>query len=281
MAPESFSTSHFDTLSRPVVLSIPHAGRDHDPTLLAQLRVPVSAALALEDRYADRLAEAAVVAGVPTIIARVPRLTIDLNRAPDDLDPESVLGSFSAGAPVSAKSRAGLGLIPTRLWGVGPLWRRPFAAHDIEMRLRMIHAPYHAAIGDALCRAKAQWGAAVLIDLHSMPPVRGDTGPDIVVGDRFGASADSQITATAEATLTGMGFSVAMNAPYAGGYLIKRHADPAANVHAIQIEVDRRLYLDCTLDQPGPGLARVQHAVTALVESLTTELTGAFAAAAE
>jgi N-formylglutamate amidohydrolase len=281
MASDSFHVSNFTAPSLPVVLSVPHAGRAHEPALLTLLRVPVSAVMPLEDRYADRLTDTAVECGVPTIIARTPRLMIDLNRAPGDIDPESIRGGLAPGTPVSAKARAGLGLIPTRLWGVGPLWQRPFDAEDIAERLRDIHAPYHSTIAAALRRAKEQWGAALLIDVHSMPPVKGDDGPDIVIGDRFGASAGGQITAAAEATLTGLGFRVAINAPYAGGYLVSRHASPLANIHALQIEVDRQLYLDAELDQPGPGLARMQRALVALVESLTDELTGEYAAAAE
>jgi N-formylglutamate amidohydrolase len=281
MASDSFHVSNFNAPSLPVVLSVPHAGRAHDPALLALLRVPVSAVLPLEDRYADLLTDTAVECGVPTIIARTPRLMIDLNRAPGDIDPDSVRGGLAPGTPVSAKARAGLGLIPTRLWGVGPLWKRPFDAEDIVERLREIHTPYHSTIAAALQWAKGQWGAALLIDVHSMPPVKGDDGPDIVIGDRFGASAGGQITATAEATLTGLGFRVAINAPYAGGYLVSRHARPLANIHALQVEVDRQLYLDAALDQPGPGLARMQRALVALVESLTDELTGEYTAAAE
>jgi N-formylglutamate amidohydrolase len=248
---------------------------------LAQLRVPEASIQPLEDRYADRLTEAALEAGVPTIIALVPRLALDLNRAPDDLDPDSVRGGFDRGVPASAKARAGLGLVPTRLWGVGPLWRKPFEPTEIATRLRDVHAPYHAAIARALAEAKMRWGVALLIDLHSMPPVNGDDAPDVVIGDRFGASASAALTATAEAMLTGMGFRVALNTPYAGGYLVSRHAKPGANIHALQIEIDRRLYLDATLDAPGPGLARMQRVIVQLIESLTAELTAGFAAAAE
>jgi N-formylglutamate amidohydrolase len=277
----AFFCSNFTPLAGPVVLSVPHAGRDYDPALLAALRVPVAALRPLEDRFADRLADGVVAGGVPAIIATLPRLAIDLNRAPDDLDPDSVRGGVHRGSPPSAKARAGLGLIPTRLAGVGPLWRKPFAAEDVDARARDAHAPYHAAIAQALAEAKRRWGAALLIDLHSMPPLTGDDAPDIVIGDRFGNSASAQLTATAEALFKASGFRVAINVPYAGGYIVSRHARPNANIHALQIEIDRRLYLDMALDEPGPGLAKMQRLVTALVESLAIELAGGFAAAAE
>jgi N-formylglutamate amidohydrolase len=277
MAFDSFTTAHFDPPSGPVLLSVPHAGRDYRPALTAALRVPLASIRPLEDRYAERLIEATI--NTPTIIARAPRLLIDLNRAPDDLDPDMIRGG--SGRAASAKARAGLGLIPSRLWGVGPLWRAPFEPADIAARLRDWHTPYHAAIERALTAARVRWGSALLVDLHSMPPITGGDGPDIVIGDRFGASASSQLTATAESALTGLGFNVATNMPYAGGYIVTQHAQPARNIHALQIEIDRRLYLDAALDKPGSGLARMQRAVKALTEALGDELAASTALAAE
>ncbi len=281
MSSESFRVRYFEASAAPVVLSVPHAGREYPSGLAARLRVPMASIRPLEDRFADQLVDPVLTAGVPTIIADVPRLMIDLNRAPDDLDPDFVRGGHHRGAHISAKARAGLGLIPTRLWGVGALWRAPFDAEDVAERLRTVHTPYHEAVARALAQAKRRWTTALLIDLHSMPPLSVTDSPDIVIGDRFGSSAGVQITATAETTLTSLGFRVAINAPYAGGYIISRHADPRAHVHALQIEVDRRLYLDAALDQPGPGMKRMQYALARLIHALHEEMTGGFAAAAE
>lgn len=276
-----FHAHHFSPPTGPVLLSVPHAGRAYDDAIVAMLRVPVGATMPLEDRDADRMTDAAIAAGVPAIIAQTPRLMIDLNRAPDDLDPESVRGGFGRGAPASAKARAGLGLVPTRLWGVGPLWRTAMEPADVARRIHNIHTPYHDALNIAVTSARQIYGSAILIDLHSMPPINGDDAPDIVIGDRFGASAATQITATAEAILKGLGFRVAINAPYAGGYIITRHAAVHRGIHALQIEVDRRLYLDAALDQPSAGLVRMQRAIATLVDSLGAELKSRFAAAAE
>lgn len=281
MSSESFRVRYFEASAVPIVLSVPHAGRDYPSVLAGRLRVPMASIRLLEDRFADQLVDPALTTGVPTIIADVPRLMIDLNRAPDDLDPDLVRGGHNCGSHPSAKARAGLGLIPTRLWGVGPLWRAPFDAEDVAERLRTVHTPYHEALARALAQAKRRWTTALLIDLHSMPPLGTADAPDIVIGDRFGSSAGAQITATAETTLTGLGFRVAINAPYAGGYIISRHANPRADIHALQIEVDRRLYLDAALDQPGPGTKRMQHALARLIHALHEEITGRFAAAAE
>jgi N-formylglutamate amidohydrolase len=276
-----FNTVNFSGNAGPVIISVPHAGRTYDPVLVEALRVPLSAILPLEDRYADRLTEAASTAGFPVIVAQVPRLTIDLNRAPDDLDPVSIRGGFARGAPTSAKARAGLGLIPTRLWSVGALWRAPFERCDIDARLRDVHAPYHAALAGALEAARLRWGSAILIDLHSMPPIKDDNAPDIVIGDRFGTSASSRLTAVAESVFQAAGLRTAINAPYAGGYIVSRHARPHANIHALQVEIDRRLYLDAAFDMPSEGLARLQKLVRSLAESLREELLPRVAAAAE
>jgi N-formylglutamate amidohydrolase len=276
-----FNTVNFSASAGPVILSVPHAGRSYDPALIEALRVPLNAILPLEDRYADRLTEAAATAGFPVIIAQAPRLAIDLNRAPDDLDPVSIRGGFARGTPTSAKARAGLGLIPTRLWGAGALWRAPFEQSDVDARLRDIHAPYHAALAGALEAARQHWGGAILIDLHSMPPINDDNAPDIVIGDRFGTSASSRLTAVAESVFQTAGLRTAINAPYAGGYIVSRHARPHAAVHALQVEIDRRLYLDEALDVPSEGLGRLQKLVRTLAESLSEELFPRVAAAAE
>ena len=281
MTSDPFRLHHFSPPAGPVLLSVSHAGRDYAPAIISSLRVPLAATMPLEDRYADLLTEQAVAARIPTIIAATPRLMIDLNRAPDDLDPESVIGGFGRGNPASAKARAGLGLVPTRLWGVGPLWRKALDPAELAARIDAIHTPYHAAIAAALGAAKRHFGCALLIDLHSMPPIKEDNAPDVVIGDRFGSSAATRITATAEAVLKNAGLRVAINAPYAGGYIITRHSAPLAGIHALQIEVDRRLYLDAALDQPGAGLARVQRIIVMLIASLRDELIGDVAAAAE
>ena len=281
MLHDSFTMTDAIAPFGPVVLSVPHAGRDYDPALLAKLRVPEASVRGLEDRYADRLAETAIAAGVPTIVAHAPRLLVDLNRAPDDLDHDYVADSPRTGAPTSARARSGLGLIPTRLWGVGSLWRGPFSALDVAARLHQVHSPYHEAIDAALAAARLRWGTALLVDLHSMPPIGGAEAPDIVIGDRFGASAGSHLTAIAESYFRGLGFHVAINVPYAGGYIVTRHARPLANVHALQVEVSRTLYLDAALDEVGPGLMRMQRVTLDLVRSLTQELVAGIAQAAE
>lgn len=280
MSRPPFAVQNFDPSNGPILLSVPHAGRDYAPYEL-QLRVPLSAVRPLEDRYADRLADMAIDQGVPTIIAQAPRLAIDLNRAREDLDPAMVQGQGNGGAPLSAKARGGLGLIPSRLANTGSLWRTALTPDQIEARLRDIYHPWHNMVETHLAQTRAIWRGALLVDLHTMPPLDMPDAPQIVIGDRFGRSASSHLADAATAFFTGAGFRVGDNAPYAGGHIITRHANPAANIHALQIEIDRRLYLDEAQDREGAGLQRMQQCVATLIAALTDELAPRLAAAAE
>jgi N-formylglutamate amidohydrolase len=240
----------------PVILSVPHAGRDYPAELRARLRPPVERLLPLEDRMVDEVARG--VAGVATLIARRPRAWIDLNRHETEVDP----GMLENGPPASRlnltmKVRSGLGLVPRRLAGVGELWRGRLPAADLARRIAEDHRPYHATLGALLARAKARHGIAILVDLHSMPPL--PSGAELVIGTRFGLSADPGFVAPVLAAATRAGLSVQENSPYAGGHIVERHGDPRRSIHAIQLELDRALYLDRALDRCDPaGLARAQ-----------------------
>jgi N-formylglutamate amidohydrolase len=269
----------------PIVLSVPHAGRDY-PDMAGLLRHPVERLRPLEDRHADRLADGVVARvghpdGINAIIARMPRLWIDLNRAESDLDPAMVVGRHGGGLPVTARARSGLGLVPRRLNDIGELWRAGLSAGDVTQRIEGHYRPYHAALAAMLARARARFGVAMLVDLHSMPPLMGADKPGIILGDRFGTTCAPQLTALAEAVFSGAGYAVGANAPYAGGYIISHHAARANHVHALQVEVDRALYLDADFDNTGPGLPKLQAVIASLVESLARQLVAPSAFAAE
>ena len=254
----------------PVVLSVPHAGREYPLALKAALRVPLAALLPLEDRLVDAVARAART-NQTTIVQTRARAWIDLNRSEDERDPLLDEGAASvAPAQQSAKLRSGLGLVPRRVSGAGDLWARRFTDADVTARIAQDHRPYHAAISSALEAAKAQFGVAVLLDLHSMPPL-GPGGTRIVLGDRFGHAAAARFVTRVETECTARGFSTAINAPYAGGHILERHARPAANIHAVQLELDRTLYLDRKLHAPGAGFARVVDLVRAIMAALADE----------
>jgi N-formylglutamate amidohydrolase len=255
----------------PVVVSVPHAGRDYPPALASLLAAPAATLVALEDRHVDAVALAAR-GGATVFVQRVARAWIDLNRGEDERDPR-VDAAAKGGEPASARLRSGLGLVPRRAGGVANLWRRRLEPDEVEARLRHAHRPYHQALAAALEAARARFGTAVLVDLHSMPPL-GAGRPRVVLGDRFGRTAGTRFVARAEAVAQAAGLPVAVNAPYAGGHVVDRHGRPRAGVHALQVELDRTLYLDARLERPGPGLARTAALVRRLMEALADEAVG-------
>ncbi len=253
----------------PVVLSVPHAGRDYPLALRAALRLPAPALVVLEDRYVDCVAEAA--RGDRTmLVQRAPRAWIDLNRSEGERDPKVDEGARPQAQPApSAKLRSGLGLVPRRAGAAGDLWRRRFTEAEVVARIEQAHRPYHAALGAALAAARARFGVAVLLDLHSMPPIGAHA--QLVIGDRFGRSAASRFVARLDAAAAARGVPTALNTPYAGGHILERHAAPDAGIHAIQLEIDRALYLDHRLDHPGPGMARTIALLRHLIDAVEDE----------
>lgn len=259
----------------PVLIAVPHGGRAYPGSLLRDMRHSGAVAMRLEDRYVDRLAQGVAQAtGAALLMANAPRAMIDLNRAPDDIDWEMFVQADrpkGGSSTPSRRVRSGLGLIPRRLTGVGELWRRRLEGVELARRIEGVHAPYHATLGRALANLRERWGAALLIDLHSMPPlpVRAGVPPaEIVIGDRFGAACDGRLVAEAFSQMTALRREAAHNRPYAGGYVLERHADPRGCIHALQVEVDRSCYLDAGLAEPGTGMAAMIEDLSALVRRL-------------
>jgi N-formylglutamate amidohydrolase len=203
------------------------------------------------------------------LVQRPARAWIDLNRAESDRDPRIDEGVSPMAQPIeSPKLRSGLGLIPRRAGRAGDLLRRRLSNEEVIARIRADHRPYHDALGRALAAARARFGAAVLLDLHSMPP---PDHAEIVFGDRFGRTAAGRFVNRIEAIAEAGGFAHALNTPYSGGHILERHAAPANGVHAIQIEWSRALYLDAAMDAPGPGLAHAARTLRAMLDALADE----------
>ncbi|HWL47779.1 MAG TPA: N-formylglutamate amidohydrolase, partial [Sphingomonadaceae bacterium] len=264
---------------------MPHAGRLYPAALRARAAVPLATLAALEDRHADLLIAEAAAAGHIVFVARRARSWIDLNRDPREIDPALVEPPPRAhDIIVSAKVRGGLGLIPRRLNGSGELWRAPLSAAELARRIARDHGPWHDALAAALTAAQTRFGAALLLDCHSMPPVttaNGGAAPEIVIGDRYGRSASGVLVARLVAIAEAMGFAVACNTPYAGGYTLDRHGVPARGRHAIQIEIDRRLYLEPDLRAPGPGVVPIGAMLARMAAAMADELGAAAPLAAE
>ena len=263
----------------PVLIAAPHAGRAYPADIEAGLRNPGIAKLRLEDRLVDELAHlVADLAGAATLVAHAPRAMIDLNRAPDDLDWSMIEDAQPTGSQHSSanrRARSGLGLVPRRVAGVGEIWRNSLSQNDIADRLAGIHEPYHRALARALDDLRKAWGVALLIDLHSMPPLcvchPGLRATDFVVGDRFGASCDDHVASRALQFLAQHERGVAHNRPYAGGYILDRHGRPALDIQALQLEVCRSLYLDSRFESLSPRLPGLARLLAELVRALADE----------
>jgi len=263
----------------PVLLSVPHSGRDYPDWLVDMACAGQQSLTPLEDPLVDRLVWRALQRGCGAVIARTPRAAIDCNRAEDEVDPAVIEGPRRG--RMTARARGGLGIVPARTQQHGYLWRRAISPKQLEERLDQAHRPYHHAIQDQLGLLLDRFGCAVLLDCHSMPPPPAGVA-QMVFGDCRGRTADGWLSRDAMAIATRHGFSAGLNDPFAGGHVIDRHARPARGVHALQLEIDRRCYLGAGLKAPGSGFDRV----AALIERLAVELGEAllgrqFATAAE
>lgn len=233
--------------SGPVIVSVPHAGRLYPPEILAASRVDQQHLERLEDGWCDLIAAGAPDVGAIVVQALWARAVADCNRGEGQMAPGEVALPLRAqfSAP-GRKERAGLGVVPTRLADCGPLWKRPIDHAALHWRLESFHRPYHAALTEELAAARDRFGHAILIDLHSMPSIpvgQPGHGARIIVGDRFGGTAGEWLVDLVVASAGRLGEPVSRNQPYAGGHIIRTHGRPAEAIHAVQIEIDRSLYL--------------------------------------
>lgn len=262
-SPPAFrSTRHPARL--PVLLSVPHAGRAYTTGLLGLARLPASALALLEDPFVDRLIDGGVATGAAAIVADAPRAEIDLNRALDDLDPAMVSGPPATTRPVSNRAATGLGLIPSRLAGHGALWRRSLSPTEVERRIAAVYEPYHRALAETLAGLRDRYGVAILLDCHSMPS-RGGSDAQVVLGDRSGTTCAEWLIAAAERACGAEGLSTSRNDPYAGGEIVRRHGAPDRDIHALQIELDRGLYMASNARPDAAGALRMSRLIAAIV----------------
>jgi N-formylglutamate amidohydrolase len=233
----------------PFIFSSPHSGRHYPERFLAMARLDCNAIRRSEDCYVDELFGSVVPLGAPMLAANFPRAYLDVNREPWELDPRM----FSEPVPSycnvrSARVAGGLGTVP-KLVGEGlDIYSGRLPLAEAIARIEAVYKPFHETLKRLLTRTHAAFGFAVLIDCHSMPAsIRvGDNGarPDFIIGDRFGTSASALLTNAAIGMLVAMGYSVAHNKPYAGGFITEHYGRPARHLHALQIEVNRGLYMN-------------------------------------
>lgn len=263
----------------PVLLSVPHSGRDYPDWLVAMAASGKPSLTLLEDPWVDRLVWRAIQRGCGAVVATTPRAAIDCNRSEDEVDPSVIDGARRE--RVSARARGGLGIVPARTQQHGYLWRRPVTQEGLEDRIAQAHRPYHDAIAQQLELLVDRFGCALLLDCHSMPPPPAGI-PPVVFGDCRGRTSAQWLCTEALAIANRCGFRAGLNDPFAGGHVIERHARPERGVHALQIELDRRCYLDRALRAPGTGFDAAATLIDELALGLGEALLGRqFATAAE
>ncbi|MBV8977160.1 MAG: N-formylglutamate amidohydrolase [Alphaproteobacteria bacterium] len=227
----------------PFVFASPHSGRLYPASFVAASTLDALTLRRSEDAYADILFEAAAALGAPLLAARFPRAFVDANRAPEELDPAMFSGPLRvyAEAP-NARVQAGLGVIPRIVRDGAEIYRGKLDPLEATRRLELLHRPYHAALARLVEETRRRFGLAIVIDCHSMPSAA--AVPDVVLGDRHGLSAAAALVDHVERALVAAGFATARNTPYAGGYTTHLYGRRDEGVHALQIEINRALYLD-------------------------------------
>jgi N-formylglutamate amidohydrolase len=256
-----------------VIFSSPHSGRDYDPMFLGQTALGMRAIRSSEDAFVDQLFATAPDFGAALLVATAPRAFIDLNRAPDELDPAVIDGI--ARAPHNPRISSGLGVIPRVVAGGQPIYRGKLTLAEAEARLNRFWHPYHTALRGLLDESLAMFGEAVLIDCHSMPHEAieaharpGRALPDVVLGDRFGAAASSEVMDRVEEAFLRAGLRVVRNAPFAGAYIAQTYGRPLRRSHVVQVEIDRALYMDEATITPGRGFAEFRALMARVVADL-------------
>lgn len=236
-------------LTSAVVFASPHSGNDYPDWFLRRSVLDARSIRSSEDAFVDRLYRVAPEFGAPFLMAGAPRAFVDYNRSRDELDPALIAGVKWVGN--NPRVASGLGVIPRVVSNARPIYRGKLRLDEAENRLKNYWHPYHAALQTLLDESRARFGKAILIDCHSMPHealenVRLKNGkrPEIVLGDRFGASAHSEIVDEIEAAFEQAGFTVSRNTPFAGAYVTQHYGRPSRGQHAVQIEIDRSLYMD-------------------------------------
>ena len=233
--------------SAPLLLTSPHSGTLYPDQMRENLKVAIEDLSRTEDAFVDELFESAPEAGASMISAVYARSYVDLNRDARELDPAMIDGKPPrASSILTPRVEAGLGCLP-RVGASGrEIYKKRLSPAEVESRLSNIHDSYHSEVRRELFELRETWGEAFLLDCHSMPSVQPGRRalPDIVLGDRFGSSCSSRMIGLVERTLRKMGYSVARNSPYAGGFTTRLYGRPRSGIHALQIEVNRKLYMN-------------------------------------
>jgi N-formylglutamate amidohydrolase len=273
-------------LLTPVVVASPHSGRHYPLEFLRASMLDERSIRSSEDAFMDRLVAAAPGLGAPLIAAQYPRAWLDLNRSPEEMDPGVVEG---VGRVVQTpRISSGLGVIPRVVANGRAIYRGKLTRAEAEARITQVWRPYHTALDGLMSEAQAAFGEAVLLDFHSMPHEAldgvarpGQRRPEVVLGDRFGASAAGEVVDALEDGFLSEGLRVVRNAPFAGAFVAQHYGRPARGRHAVQIEIDRSLYMNERMIRPNANFDSVRRLITSVIDRVILSRPGRVPLAAE
>jgi N-formylglutamate deformylase len=246
----------------PVLFNSPHSGSTYPRTFLANSRLDMAALRRSEDTFVDELFAGVVAQGYPLMRAHFPRCYVDVNREPYELDPRMFEGRLPSFANTrSMRVAGGLGTVARVVGDAQEIYDRRIPVDDALARIESLYKPYHRALRRLFTALHRDFGAAVLVDCHSMPSNAGireeRARPEFVIGDRYGTACVDVVADLIEQTLRDLGYTVSRNKPYAGGFITEHYGNPAAGLHAIQLEVNRALYMDERRYTRSSGFSRV------------------------
>ena len=270
-----FTLTHAVRGNSPVLFASPHSGREYPAEFIAAARLDPLGLRRSEDSFVDELFADAPDFGAPLLAATFPRAFCDPNREAWELDP----GMFAETLPpwvntASARVSAGLGTIARVVASGETIYREKLAFAEAERRVRDFWQPYHDCLAELIGHIRDQHGTCLLIDCHSMPAhgsIGRNGGVDFVLGDAFATTCAPRITRLVEEVLSSLGYTVRRNDPYAGGFITRHYGRPRENIHALQIEIARPLYMNEARIEHGPRFAAVRADIRTLIATLTAE----------
>ncbi len=272
---QAFRIEHPGLRTTGAVFASPHSGKDYPWAFLRASVLDERSIRSSEDAFVDELFGAAPTHGAPLIAARAPRAYIDLNRSADELDPALIRGV--ATVTHNPRVSSGLGVIPRVVAGGRAIYRGKISLEEARGRIAEVWRPYHRALQREIDEARAGFGLALLIDCHSMPHEAIDAAgsrkggrklPEVVLGDRFGAACGAEMMDLVESAFSRAGFRVARNAPFAGAYVAQSYGRPARGQHAIQVEIDRSLYMNEETIEPGPRFEEIRARLSEVIAEI-------------
>jgi len=273
MPKAAYHLTHPERRTTAVVFASPHSGRDYPWSFLRRTALNEHSVRSSEDAFVDQLFDSAPRAGAPFLCAGAPRAFVDLNRSADELDPALIEGVARQGH--NPRVAAGLGVIPRVVANGKAIYSGKIPLAEAEARIDGYWRPYHDALQGQLDQAHLMFGQAILIDCHSMPHEamdavarRGTRRPEIVLGDRFGAAAEAGIVDRIEAAFCRTGLVVTRNTPFAGAYITQAYGRPARGRHAVQIEIDRALYMNERLIRPNGNFEAFRRLMRGVIDEI-------------